>query len=101
MCHDFTSGPLAFVEFEHEALGREQNRGDVAGAPVPAGGGHVDGGEVDGEPQGPGHTQGAARLGKTSPAAAMATSRRGHRPDKLMPGLLRRLERWGKGAPDL
>jgi hypothetical protein len=44
--------PLALVEFRHEALGREQNRGSVAGAPVPAGEVHVDGGEVDGEPQG-------------------------------------------------
>ena len=49
--------PLALVEFGHEALGREQNRGNVAGAPVPAAEVHVDGGEVDGEPQGAGRTQ--------------------------------------------
>jgi len=52
MCHDFTSGPLTFVEFEPVVPGREQNRGDSPGLPVPAEGGHIDGREVDGEPHG-------------------------------------------------
>ena len=56
-------------------------------------------GKLMGSLRGPGRTQGAARLGKTLTATAMATSRRGHYPDKPMPGLLRRLERQGRGAP--
>jgi len=73
MFHDFTYAPLASIEFEHEALGREQNRGVVAGAPVSAGGGHVDGGEVDGEPQGA-----RAHAGSSSARQDLARSGYGH-----------------------
>ena len=69
MSLDIASGPLDLVKFDLEVPSHEQKRGDSLELPVPAGGGHVSGGEVDGEPQG-----GRAHLLLALPCSIVARS---------------------------